>query len=118
MRYALMQITINPFDNESSSQSHWYSTHDDPISRNTLANWGMAIASGAPFARKFCAMCKQRYYQDGNFCCKCTGEIHTLYDSADNCEDYEVDPIWIKKKLTEYENYKKYHYVDYWVGGS
>lgn len=119
MRNSLMQVTINPFDNRSSYQSHWYSSHNGSnVSRNTLANWGMAIASGAHFNRKFCAMCKQRYYQNGSFCCKNTGEIHTMYDNADNCDDYEADLIWIKKKLTEYENYKKYHYVDYWVGES
>lgn len=107
MNSALMQITINPSDDESSCQS---------ISRNILANWGMAVASGAHFNHKYCAMCKQCYYQNGSFCCKVTGEIHTMYDSADNCNDYEADSSRIKKKLAEYEDYKNGHPVDYWIG--
>lgn len=99
-----MQITIDP---ESRSCNHWQF-----IEKPDIANWGMAFASGAPFNHKFCAMCKRRHYQNGDYCCQATGEILKPFHNAGNCEDYEANLDRINEKLKEFQKYEETHYVE------
>lgn len=70
---------------------------------SSIKNWLMAIASREPYSQHYCPMCKSRYYSEGKFYCKQTGEELNVNFPVSECDNYEAEEILITKKIDEFK---------------